>query len=54
MIDIMKLQVPAFPVDSNTKKQYNRNVENWFSLHLSSEKWRCCEPSKIENHATRL
>jgi len=28
MIDIMKLQVLAFPVDSNSKKLYNRNVEN--------------------------
>jgi len=28
MIDIMRLHVPAFPVDSNSKKQYNRNVEN--------------------------
>ena len=41
-------------LDEPLQKRYNIRVENWFSLHLSPEKWRCCEPSKIENHATRL
>ena len=53
MIHIMRLHVPAFPVDAEPKKRYNKKVENWFSLHLSPENWRCCEPSKVGNHATQ-